>query len=552
TPGNSNIIHFGGEVTNPPGSLLVSGNTIASYYGNATAVLNQTGIDTATVTGNKFYNIANIENGSPSGVSSNTTMSSQPNAPAWSGGYTSAGASPPPPPPVAPPPPPAASPPPPPVASGTIHGTGWVYGTTGNDSIVGDSGHDSLVGSGGNDTFSGGAYVQAFGGSDVINVASTGTFIDEPNANNAAVNSSVSFSLFDGTYQNVHKLTFTGSANVTGMGTWDNDTFVANAGNDSIVGNGGNDTFVIGTGNDTMVGGSGTDKAVFSDTFASHHFTGTAAALTVTGAHTDVLQNIDTLQFSDVTVSTAQALAGTAGTSPPPPPPPASPPPPPPPPAAGTIHGTGWVQGTSGNDSIVGDSGHDSLVGNGGNDTFSGGHYVQGFGGSDVVTVNDSTTFIDEPDANNATVKSSVSFSLFDGSYNNVHNLTFTGSAPVSGVGTWGHDVLRANGGGDTLTGNGGGDTLVGGAGHDTFVFNSLSDKNSVVQGFVHGQDVLDVHAVLASVGSTGDALANHTLTLVQSGADTQVVINDHGAKSTLVTLQGVSASVLNATDFHY
>src|SRR5262249_47595787 len=131
-------------------------------------------------------------------------------------------------------------------------------------------------------------------------------------------------------------------------------------------------------------------------------------------------------------------------------------------------------------------------------------------------------------------------------------NLTFTGSAAVSGVGTWGHDVLRANSGGDTLTGNGGGDTLVGGAGHDTFVFNTLSDRNSGVPGFGHRQDVLDVHGPLVSVGSIGDALATHTLTLVQSGADTQVVINDHGAKSTLVTLQGVSASTLDSHDFHY
>ncbi len=198
-PNNSNIIHFGGEVSNPPGSLLVSGNTIASYYGSATGVLNQTAIDTATVTGNNFFHIANIEAGSPSSVSGNTILSTQPTAPTWTG-WVAGGAPPPP-----PPPPPVSPPPPPP--PGAIHGTGWVYGTTGNDSIVGDSGSDSLVGNGGNDTFSGGLFVQGLGGSDVINVANSATFINEPNVNNATVMSSVSFTLFDGSYNNVHKLT---------------------------------------------------------------------------------------------------------------------------------------------------------------------------------------------------------------------------------------------------------------------------------------------------------------------------------------------------------
>ena len=131
------------------------------------------------------------------------------------------------------------------------------------------------------------------------------------------------------------------------------------------------------------------------------------------------------------------------------------------------IHGTGWVYGTSGNDSIVGDSGHDSLVGNGGDDSFSGGAYVQDQGGHDVITVAPGGTFIDEPNANHATVKSAISFSLYDSSWNNVHTLTLTGSGNLSGTGTWGNDVITANSGADTLDGNGGADTLVGGAGHD-------------------------------------------------------------------------------------
>jgi len=74
-----------------------------------------------------------------------------------------------------------------------------------------------------------------------------------------------------------------------------------------------------------------------------------------------------------------------------------------------------------------------------------------------------------------------------------------------------------------------------------------------VVQNFVHGQDVLDVHGVLTQVGSAGDALANHTLSLVQSGADTHVMIDDHsGTPKLLVNLLGIHANTLTSTDFHY
>jgi Ca2+-binding RTX toxin-like protein len=435
------------------------------------------------------------------------------------------------------------SPPPPPPPSATIHGTGWVYGTAGNNSIIGDSGHDSLVGQGGNDTFSGGTYVQGLGGNDVIYVANAATFINEPNANNATVMSSVSFSLYDGSYNNVHKLTLTGSAS-TATGTWGNDVLVGNVWNNALNGKGGNDTLTGGAGNDTITAAAGSSSvAVYTDTYASHHFSGTAYKLTVTGTDgTDLLNNITTLQFSDTTITTAQALAGV---SPPPPPPP-------PPPPTG-IHGTGWVNGTTGNDSIHGDSGHDSLVGKGGNDTFSGGTYVEGSGGSDVIYVTNSTTFIDEPNPNNAQVMSSVSFSLFDGSYNNVHKLTLTGSGNLTATGTWGGDTLTGNAGNSTLNGLSGADTMVGGSGHDMFRFDSLSSQNSVVKAFVHGQDVIDLHGVLAQVGSTGDPIANHALTLTQSGADTKVLIDDHtGAPKLLVTLQGITASTLNPNDFHY
>src|SRR5258706_2426471 len=83
-----------------------------------------------------------------------------------------------------------------------------------------------------------------------------------------------------GSYNNVHKLTFTGSANVTGTGTWGNDVLTANAGNDSLVGNGGNDTFVIGGRNNTLLSSSRCPNVDVAVSFARQHFTRTAGQLT--------------------------------------------------------------------------------------------------------------------------------------------------------------------------------------------------------------------------------------------------------------------------------
>src|SRR5258707_4216019 len=69
------------------------------------------------------------------------------------------------------------------------------------------------------------------GGSDVIYVAAAGTFINEPNANNAQVISSVDFSLYDGSYNNIHKLTLTGPATTTPARRWDSVLLTENAHN---------------------------------------------------------------------------------------------------------------------------------------------------------------------------------------------------------------------------------------------------------------------------------------------------------------------------------
>jgi Ca2+-binding RTX toxin-like protein len=128
-----------------------------------------------------------------------------------------------------------------------------------------------------------------------------------------------------------------------------------------------------------------------------------------------------------------------------------------------------------------------------------------------------------------------------------------TGGGNLVGTGSWSNDVLVANSGNSTLDGLGGADTLVGGSGHDLFVFGSMAYQHGVIQNFVHGQDVIDLHGVLTQIGSTGDPIAKGAITLTQSGNDTALSVDDHtGGLKLLVTLQGVHATSLSAVDFHY
>jgi hypothetical protein len=69
------LLHFGGEGTPYPGSSLkVTGNTLQNYRSPAVGLLNHTAI-TASVTGNKLYQLPNLVSG-PSTQANNTTLSS--------------------------------------------------------------------------------------------------------------------------------------------------------------------------------------------------------------------------------------------------------------------------------------------------------------------------------------------------------------------------------------------------------------------------------------------------------------------------------------------
>jgi Ca2+-binding RTX toxin-like protein len=146
------------------------------------------------------------------------------------------------------------------------------------------------------------------------------------------------------------------------------------------------------------------------------------------------------------------------------------------------INGTGssvanGITGNSGNNSLDGGAGNDSLNGGLGNDTMVGGT------GNDSYTVDSLLDVVTEASGEGTDlVNSSITLSLALASYNNVENLTLTGSSNINGTGSSvangitgnsGNNILDAGAGNDSLFGGLGNDTLTGGLGLDRFYFNT-------------------------------------------------------------------------------
>ncbi|MFN6255316.1 beta strand repeat-containing protein, partial [Microcystis sp.] len=114
-----------------------------------------------------------------------------------------------------------------------------------------------------------------------------------------------------------------GTGNDTINGDAGNDTLSGGDGNDQISGNGGNDTIgggagddnlEGGAGDDNLEGGAGTDTAIYTGNFADYTITGLANNFTIVNNlddlpdGTDTVQNVEFLQFADVTVPVANIL----------------------------------------------------------------------------------------------------------------------------------------------------------------------------------------------------------------------------------------------------
>ena len=230
-------------------------------------------------------------------------------------------------------------------------------------------------------------------------------------------------------------------------------------GNDSIVGAAGNDTLDGGTGNDTLVGGTGDDVYIVDST-------GDVVVEAANGGTDTILASVS---YSLVANAENLTLTGTGDIN-----------------ATGNTQsntitgndGNNTLDGGYGSDSLNGGAGNDSLIGGAGagNDTLNGGtgdDTMVGGAGNDTYIV-DSTgdVVVENPNAGNDTVISSITYSLGA----NVENLILSGSANINGIGNSLNNVITGNAGNNVLNGGGGNDTLAGGAGNDTYIVDSTGD----------------------------------------------------------------------------
>ena len=155
---------------------------------------------------------------------------------------------------------------------------------------------------------------------------------------------------------------------------------------------------------------------------------------------------------------------------------------------------TNFINGTSGDDSLIGTHGNDIISGFKGNDT------LRGRTGADIL------------------------------------------------LGGAGHDSLVGGRGRDTLRGGAGADILVGGKGLDSLTGGAGKDQFNLVSGLTADRDIIqDYQNDLDRLGLTG-SLTFGSLDIRQNGADTDII--EIATHQTLATLIDVDALTIDNHDF--
>ncbi|WP_210496469.1 Calx-beta domain-containing protein [Microvirga antarctica] len=154
-------------------------------------------------------------------------------------------------------------------------------GNAGSNVIDGGLGADMMRGGGGDDT-----YIVDDAG-DVVSEA--------PGGGNDVIRASISLTLAD----EVESLVLTGNGDLSGTGNGLANTLTGNSGNNVLTGGGGNDT---------LDGGAGNDTAVFAGARGNYTLVANAdGSVTVTDTvgqdGQDIVRNVESLQFSDGTIS---------------------------------------------------------------------------------------------------------------------------------------------------------------------------------------------------------------------------------------------------------
>ena len=363
--------------------------------------------------------------------------------------------------------------------------------------VVGSAYGDTLASSTASTTLSGGAGddVYVVGNASVVVVESTGGGRDEVQTSLTSLTLSSA---------SIEKLTYTGTANFTGIGQTNDNIITGGVGSDTLIG---------GAGADTLVGGAGVDTASYSTASSA------VSINLLTGVHTgdaagDVFDGIEVIlgsSYADTFVGTAGAntfdggsgidtisyAASTAAVN------------------VSLVTGKGSGGDAEGDvlsaiEMVVGSAYGDTLASSTASTTLSGG------AGDDVYVVgNASVVVVESTGGGTDEVQTSlVSYALS----NNLERLTYTGTMAFTGTGNASDNLITGGAGNDTLIGGAGADTLIGGDGVDTASYSTASSAVSInlLTGVHTGDaagDVFDgIEVILGSSYAdtfVGDANAN-------------------------------------------
>ncbi len=323
----------------------------------------------------------------------------------------------------------------------TLSGTDAIDGTGNelNNVIVGNTAANTLSGLGGNDTLNGGAGADLMAGGtgdDTYTVDdSADIIVEQADEGFDIVSSSVSYTLS----ALIERLTLTGTADIDGSGSVQDDEIIGNTGSNTLSGGEGNDSLDGKAGADTLIGGLGDDTYLIDntgDTVIEAADEGIdLLKSSITHALADNVENL-TLTGSAAINGTGNALANT-------------------------------LIGNSGINTLTGGEGNDWLDGGAGNDILIGG------AGDDTYVAQSGDQIIENDGEGEDTVRASFSYTLGA----TLEKLTLSGTANLSGTGNALDNTLTGNNGNNTLDGKAGADTLIGGLGNDTYLVDDAGDQ---------------------------------------------------------------------------
>ncbi|MDB5745298.1 MAG: hypothetical protein JWP72_146, partial [Massilia sp.] len=347
-----------------------------------------------------------------------------------------------------------------------------ISGGAGNDLLIGGDGNDRMVGGLGDDTYlvfdSGDTVIEAAGGGLDLVQASADSFTLGAEVENMVY---VGFGAFAGT-GNAQANSITGGVGDDSLdGLGGNDHLLGDAGDDTLRGGLGDDTVEGGHGDDLLDGGIGADTMIGGlgdDTFVVDNAGDVVTELANEG--------VDSVRTSLASYTLGDYLQNLAYTG------------------SGAFTGTGNERSNE----ITGGSGADTLDGGTGVDVLTGGL------GNDTYIVDEALDAVNELAGQGTDlVRTSLqNYTLF----NDVENLTFTGTGMFVGNGNGLANVITGGADGDVIDGGAGADTLAGGLGDDIYTVDATADV--VVEAEGAGIDLVYASAASYTLGANVDKLS--------------------------------------------